>query len=98
MRNSWFNGGLEVLGAWGLDWKKGRVAMLALLALLLPAWRAAAQTATANAPEMADALRQSGKIYVVVAVIAIVLAGLLAYLISLDRKLGRLEKEVKDEL
>ena len=63
----------------------------------MPALRAAAQ-ATTDAPEMADALRQSGKIYVVVAVITIVLAGLLAYLISLDRKLGRLEKEVKDEL
>ena len=45
---------------------------------------------------MADALRQSGKIYVVVAVIAVVLAGLLAFLISLDRKISRLEKEVRD--
>lgn len=45
---------------------------------------------------MADALRQSGKIYVVVAVIAVVLAGLLFFLISLDRKISRLEKEVRD--
>ena len=87
MRSNWFNGGLRL-----------RTVFLLVLALLLPALRAAAQTVTAAAPEMADALRQSGKIYVVVAVIAIVLAGLLAYLISLDRKLGRLEKEVKDEL
>ena len=95
MRNSWFDWGPGVLGSWGLGL---RTVFLLVLALLLPALRAAAQTATADAPEMADALRQSGKIYVVVAVITVVLAGLLAYLVSLDRKLGRLEKEVKEEL
>ncbi|RSK40186.1 CcmD family protein [Hymenobacter perfusus] len=59
--------------------------------------RAAAQaTAPVDQPEMADALRQSGKIYVVVAVITVVLAGLLFFLISLDRKLTRLEKEVRE--
>ncbi|WP_199797545.1 CcmD family protein [Hymenobacter amundsenii] len=70
----------------------GRAGLL-LLALLLPVLHAAAQTA-AGQPEMADTLRQSGKIYVVVAVIVVVLAGLLFFLISLDRKLSRLEKEV----
>lgn len=65
-----------------------------LIAVMLPALRAAAQTA--EEPEMADALRQSGKIYVVVAVVTVVLAGLLFFLISLDRKIGRLEKEVRD--
>ncbi len=72
----------------------GRLALL--LALLLPVLQAAAQTA-AGQPEMADTLRQSGKIYVVVAVIVVVLAGLLFFLISLDRKLTRLEKEVGEE-
>ncbi|QIX63509.1 CcmD family protein [Hymenobacter lutimineralis] len=67
--------------------------MVLLLSLLLPASQALAQAA-ATGPEMADTLRQDGKIYVVVAVIAVVLAGLLVYLISLDRKLTRLEKEV----
>ncbi len=43
-------------------------------------------------PQMADAMRSNGKIYVVVAVLLIVLAGLFVYLISLDRKLNRLEK------
>ena len=66
-----------------------------LLALLLPVLRVAAQT-PATQPEMADMLRQDGKIYVVVAVITVVLAGLLFFLISLDRKLTRLEKEVRD--
>ena len=43
-------------------------------------------------PQMADAMRSNGKIYVVVTVLLIVLAGLFIYLISLDRKLNRLEK------
>jgi CcmD family protein len=46
-------------------------------------------------PEMADLLRSNGKIYVVVAVLVTILAGLFFYLIRLDRKIGRLEKEVK---
>lgn len=71
----------------------GRKGLLLLLALL-PGLHAAAQTA--DQPEMADALRQSGKIYVVVAVIVVVLAGLLALLVSLDRKVSRLERELKD--
>lgn len=79
------------LGAWSRGFV-GRAGLL-LLALLLPVLHAAAQTA-AGQPEMADTLRQSGKIYVVVAVIVVVLAGLLFFLISLDRKLTRLEKEV----
>ena len=65
-----------------------------LLPLLLLASLAFAQTAEA-APAMADDLRASGKIYVVVAVVTIIVAGLLAYLISLDRKMSRLEKEMK---
>ena len=65
-----------------------------LLPLLLLAPLAFAQTPEA-APAMADDLRASGKIYVVVAVVAIIVAGLLAYLISLDRKVSRLEKEMK---
>ena len=65
-----------------------------LLPLLLLAPLAFAQTPEV-APAMADDLRASGKIYVVVAVVTIIVAGLLAYLISLDRKLSRLEKEMK---
>jgi len=42
--------------------------------------------------EMADSLRSSGKIYVVVATIAITFVGLAIYLFSIDRKLKRLEK------
>jgi ABC-type sulfate transport system permease component len=85
MKNSSFDRGLTA--------RAGRVLLL-LAVLLLPALQAVAQTA--DAPEMADALRGSGKIYVVVAVVTVVLAGLLAFLISLDKKVSRLERELKE--
>ena len=44
--------------------------------------------------EMADGMRAEGKIYVVVAIILIVLAGLIVYLVMLDRKVSKLEKLV----
>ena len=43
--------------------------------------------------DMADTMRSNGKIYVVVAVLVIILLGLFIYLIRLDRKIGKLEKE-----
>ena len=43
--------------------------------------------------EMADLMRSNGKIYVVIAVIITILAGLIIYLRRVDRKIGRLEKE-----
>ncbi|HRO45119.1 CcmD family protein [Agriterribacter sp.] len=43
--------------------------------------------------EMADGLRSNGKIYVVVAVLAIIFIGLFIFLINIDRKVSRLEKE-----
>ncbi len=46
-----------------------------------------------NAPEMADKFRADGKIYVVVLVLATIFAGIIAYLIRLERKISKLEKE-----
>jgi len=43
--------------------------------------------------EMADGMRSSGKIYVVIAVILTILTGLILYLVRIDRRLTRLEKE-----
>ena len=43
-------------------------------------------------PEMADVFRSSGKIYVVVAIICIIFAGLAIYLFSIDRRLKKIEK------
>ena len=45
--------------------------------------------------EYPDQLRADGKIYVVVAVLSIILAGVLVFLFLLDRKIGRLERELK---
>ena len=41
---------------------------------------------------MADELRASGKIYVVVAVLVTILTGIVLYMIRLDKKISRLEK------
>jgi CcmD family protein len=43
--------------------------------------------------EMADEMRSSGKIYVVIGTIVIVFAGLAIYLFSIDRRLKKIEKE-----
>ena len=43
--------------------------------------------------EMADTMRSNGKIYVVVTVLATIFAGIFAYLVYLERKISRLEKE-----
>lgn len=45
--------------------------------------------------EMADQFRADGKIYVVIAVISLILAGLFVYLFRLDRKITDLEKRIK---
>lgn len=71
-------------------------ALCLLQFLLFTATTAFAQAPGEAAPEMADALRQSGKIYVVVTAVVIIVAGLLFYLISLDRKVSKLEKEIKN--
>jgi CcmD family protein len=47
--------------------------------------------------EMADQFRKDGKIYVVVAVVCVILIGLFVYLISIDKKIGKLEKELNQD-
>ena len=44
---------------------------------------------------MAVEMRSNGKIYVVVAVLTTIFIGIILYLVRLDRKLTRLEKETK---
>jgi hypothetical protein len=53
-----------------------------------------ANSATADV-EMADQLRRDGKIYIVVGCLLVVLGGMIFYLVSIDRKVGRLEKQYK---
>lgn len=62
-----------------------------LCCLLLSVYNYAQDTASAK--KMAAGLRADGKIYVVVAIVVTILLGLTLYLISLDRKISRLEKQ-----
>ena len=59
------------------------------LILILTSKGVNAQTA------MADVMRENGKIYVVVGVIVIIFALIVIYLVSLDRRLRKVEKEKK---
>jgi hypothetical protein len=42
---------------------------------------------------MASLMRSNGRIYVVVAVVLLILAGLILYLVRLDKKISKLEKD-----
>jgi CcmD family protein len=64
-----------------------------IILLLTAAGSAAQETSQV---EMADTLRSNGKIYVVVTVLSIIFIGLIIYLIVIDRKVGRLEREMKN--
>lgn len=62
--------------------------IVSLLLIWLAAWQPLfAQTA------MADQLRADGKIWVVVAVIVVILAAFIYYLIRLDGRISKIEKE-----
>jgi hypothetical protein len=50
--------------------------------------------AQADSVEMADKLRADGKIWVVVAVIAVVFAGIAINMLRIDAKLRKIEKEL----
>ena len=52
-----------------------------------------AQEAAGQKSVMADLMRNNGKIYVVIAVMLTILTGLIGYMIRLDRKISKLEKE-----
>lgn len=52
--------------------------------------------AQAQEVEMADTLRSEGKIYVVVTILVVILAGLIGYLVIIDRKTTRLEKKLDE--
>ncbi len=51
-----------------------------------------AQTVMPTEPQMADVFRSEGKIYVVIAVLAIIFSCIVTYLIYLDLKIRKLEK------
>lgn len=72
-----------------------KIRFIPLFIFLLCSIFAYAQSAS-QPVEMADKMRSNGKIYVVVGVLVIILWGLFAYLKSIDIKIGRIEKEMKE--
>lgn len=50
-----------------------------------------------SGPQMADKFREDGKIWVVITVIALIFISLVAFLIILERKLSKLEKQINDK-
>ena len=62
--------------------------ILSLFALILAYMQVHSQEV-----EMATGLRSSGKIYVVVIVIAVIFIGLVIYLFSIDRRVKSLERK-----
>jgi len=68
---------------------------LSVFAMILSLFSYAQDSPQNEKPQMADALRSSGKIYVVVTVLIIILIGLFIYLVNTDRKISRMEKNIK---
>ena len=66
--------------------------IVTLFLFLLPVIITKAQDGTKKV-EMADLMRSNGRIYVVVAVMLTILIGLVLYVVRLDRKISKLEKE-----
>ena len=54
-----------------------------------------AQQSVVEEVAMADQMRADGKIWVVVAVISVIFAGIIAFLVNIDRKVSKLEKQLK---
>ena len=65
-----------------------------LLSIILLIFTISQSVAQSSEIEMADTMRSNGMIYVVVAVLAIVLSGIILYLINIDRKISKMEKEI----
>lgn len=69
--------------------------LFSLITLLSISATMFAQDTIATEPEMADKLYADGRIYVVVAVVATIFAGIIVYLINIDSKISKLEKQLK---
>ena len=67
--------------------------LISTLFVLMCTFWAKAQDTAGNSPAQATGLRADGKIYVVIAVVVTILLGLFLYVILLDRKISRLEKQ-----
>ena len=69
-----------------------RKSLFAFITLMLLSVITHAQ-ANGDKADMADMMRSNGRIFVVVAVVVVILIGLILYLVRLDRKITKMEKE-----
>jgi len=69
----------------------GRFIIITIYLLMISVSFASAQT------EMADTMRSNGKIYVVVTVLATIFAGIILYLVRLDRKMSKMENTINNK-
>jgi hypothetical protein len=67
--------------------------IIKILLLLVMMCQASLLFAQDEKVEMADVMRSNGKIYIVVAVCLTILIGLFIYVLGVDRKISRMEKE-----
>jgi len=67
--------------------------LLSFLALLLPFLSIAQEVAPKV--EMADKFYGEGKIYIVIVVLVTIFLGIVLYLVRLDKKITKLEKEIE---
>ncbi|MBL7910500.1 MAG: CcmD family protein [Bacteroidia bacterium] len=69
--------------------------ILSLVFLLSALFSSAQETLTS--PEMADTFRSDGKIYVVITVIGMIFVALVIFLILLELKVSKLEKQINNK-
>lgn len=70
-----------------------KISLFILVLLLFASFQSICQTNTDV--EMADLLRKDGKIYTVVVALVVILTGMILFLIRVDRKIFRIEKEIQ---
>ncbi|MBL4625409.1 MAG: hypothetical protein JKY42_09765 [Flavobacteriales bacterium] len=70
---------------------------LKFITLLILTFTTSLVSAQSGDIEMADAMHENGKIYVVIAVLCIVFVGLITYTVLIDKRLTKLEKEVNEK-
>jgi capsular polysaccharide biosynthesis protein len=66
-----------------------------IISLVFFAFAAVCAYAQTDEVPMADTMRSNGKIYVVLAIVLVILSGIIFYLVSLDKKIKKLEDENK---
>ncbi|MGX7688937.1 CcmD family protein [Flectobacillus roseus] len=71
--------------------------LLSFLTLMLVSLASFAQDNAAGEPEMADKLYADGRIYVVVAVVVTIFLGVVIYLVTLDKKILKIEKTLNSK-